>query len=457
MPSSPIRVVCETARILALALTAHAALSAASVLLISIDGMRPDYVTDADRHGLKIPSLRRFVSEGTYAGGVTGVTPTITYPSHTTLVTGVSPAQHGIYGNTKFDPLLENLGGWYWYASEIRVPTLWSAADQAGMVVASVNWPASVGAKGVRYLIPEYWRAHTPDDRKLLEALTRPEDWLQELESKLGPYTNGNDTTLEGDEVRTKYAVEILLTKKPGFMTLHLTSLDETEHETSPFSKQSNETLEALDAMLGRLIAAAFQANPDGVVAVVSDHGFVRTDHRVNLMVPFIQNGLVKLGKPAGTGAETIESWDAEPWMAGSAAIMLRQADDTVVRDRVKRMLTELAAKPENGIARVLDADEVRKTGGFPGATFLVELTPGYQFGGALSGPLITAAPSTGTHGYLPDRPEMRSSFFILGRGVAAGNKLGLIDMRQIAPTLASILRVQLPSATQPALVMSVR
>jgi predicted AlkP superfamily pyrophosphatase or phosphodiesterase len=446
------------ARALALILIANIASSAASVLLISIDGLRPDSVTHADQHGLKIPTLRKFIAEGSYAEGVTGVTPTITYPSHTTIVTGVWPTQHGILGNVKFDPLFENLGGWYWYAADIRVPTLWSASDQAGIVVASLNWPATVGAKGVRYLIPEYWRAQSPDDLKLIEALSRPEGWLQELEAKLGPYTNGNDTTLHGDEIRTKFAVEILLGKKPGFMTIHLTALDETEHETSPFSKESNEALEALDGMIGRLIAAALRDNPGGVVAVVSDHGFVRTDHRVNLMVPFIENGLMKLGKPAqGNGAPTIESWEAEPWLAGSAAIMLRRPGNAVVRDRVKQMLTELAAKPENGIARILDADEVKKTGGFSGATFLVELKPGYQFGGARSGPLVTPAPSTGTHGYLPDRPEMRSSFFILGRGTAAGKNLGLIDMRQIAPTLASILSVKLDSATQPALAISAK
>jgi predicted AlkP superfamily pyrophosphatase or phosphodiesterase len=452
-----LRALYTAARVCALILGANIVLCAASVLLISIDGLRPDSVTAADQHGLKIPNLRKFMAQGSYAEGITGVTPTITYPSHTTIVTGVWPAQHGILGNTKFDPLFENLGGWYWYASEIRAPTLWSAADQAGIIVASLNWPATVGAAGVRYLIPEYWRARTPDDRLLIEALSRPDGWLQELEAKLGPYTNGNDTTLEGDEIRTKFAVEILLSKKPGFMTIHLTALDETEHETSPFSKQSNEAFEALDAMIGRLIAAALHDNPGGVVAVVSDHGFVRTDHRVNLMIPFIENGLVKLGQPSSSGAATVQSWDAEPWLAGSAAIMLRRADDAGVRERVKQMLNQLAAKPENGIARILDADEVKKTGGFSGAAFLVELKPGYQFGSALSGPLVTPAPSTGTHGYLPDRPEMRASFFIQGRGIAAGRNLGLIDMRQIAPTLASILKVKLESATQAALEISAK
>src|SRR5215472_4095540 len=101
------------------------------LIMISIDGLRPDYVTAADTHGLKIPNLRRFLKEGTFADGVTGVIPTVTYPSHTTLITGVSPTKHGILGNTVFDPLGKNQSGWYWYAEDIKVPTLWDAAREA--------------------------------------------------------------------------------------------------------------------------------------------------------------------------------------------------------------------------------------------------------------------------------------------------------------------------------------
>src|SRR6266480_5516283 len=83
------------------------------LVLISIDGMKPDYVLDADKHGLRIPNLRRFPAEGTYASGVAGVLPTVTYPSHTTMVTGVSPTRHGIIANTSFDPFGKNLEGWF--------------------------------------------------------------------------------------------------------------------------------------------------------------------------------------------------------------------------------------------------------------------------------------------------------------------------------------------------------
>ena len=101
---------------------------APSVLMISVDGLRPDYVTAADKHGLKIPALRRFVTEGAFAEGVEGVIPTVTYPSHTTLITGVWPAKHGILSNTIFDPLRAGQSAWYWYAEDIRVPSLWDAA-----------------------------------------------------------------------------------------------------------------------------------------------------------------------------------------------------------------------------------------------------------------------------------------------------------------------------------------
>src|SRR5207245_555495 len=92
---------------------------------ISVDGLRASDVADASKHGLKVPTLRKLMAEGAYATGVKGVLPSVTYPSHTTLITGVAPAVHGISNNVVFDPYDKNNGGWYWYTSDIKVPTLW--------------------------------------------------------------------------------------------------------------------------------------------------------------------------------------------------------------------------------------------------------------------------------------------------------------------------------------------
>src|SRR5947208_16779235 len=108
------------------------------VLMVSVDGLRPDYVTAADTHGLKIPALRRFVTEGAFAEGVEGVIPTVTYPSPTTLITAVWPAKHGILSNTIFDPLRAGQSAWYWYAEDIRVPTRCHASARGGGATARV-------------------------------------------------------------------------------------------------------------------------------------------------------------------------------------------------------------------------------------------------------------------------------------------------------------------------------
>jgi hypothetical protein len=101
------------------------------------------------------------------ASAVTGVLPTVTYPSHTTLVTGVAPATHGILNNSPFDPLHRNQDGWMWYAEDIKAETLWAAARKAGFVSSSVDWPVTVGAP-IAFNIVQYWRATTEDDHKLL-------------------------------------------------------------------------------------------------------------------------------------------------------------------------------------------------------------------------------------------------------------------------------------------------
>jgi hypothetical protein len=135
------------------------------------------------------------------------------------------------------------------------------------------------------------------------------------------------------------------------------------------------------------------------------------------------------------------------------AAMMLHDPADTPTRDKVKVILDKLAADPNNGIEAIIPHDQLASLGGVPDVAFVITLKAGYSTGGALSGPLVIDTPGRGTHGYNPvTTPEMRSSFFATGLGIAHGKDLGLVDMRQIAPTLAHVLGVSLPTATQKAL-----
>ena len=425
----------------AAALLATGASVARPLLLISIDGLRPVDEIDARQRGLKLPNLQAFLTRGSYASDVRGVLPTLTYPSHTTILTGVSPNRHGIGGNLTFDPYNKNQQGWDWYASDIRVPTLWDAARAAGLSTANVHWPVSVGAP-VDWNLPQIWRAGTPDDRKLLAALATP-GLLPALEKNLGPYADGINEALDGDQNRARFMVKLLETRKPQFMTAYFASLDDMEHHSGPGSAAADRVLESIDVLVGELVAAAQRVHPDGVVAVVSDHGFASVRQDVNFYAPFIQAGLVtfKDGK--------VTDWQAMPWNdGGSAAIVLRDPADAAVQARVAALLKKLQADPRYAIASVLDHAQSVAAGGTAQASWFVLFKPGSEMGIAPGAPVDTVPGHyRGMHGYDPALPQMRSTFMLAGVGVPAGQDLGSIDMRDIAPTLAAVLGVSLPQA----------
>ncbi len=412
------------------------------LVMISVDGMRPDYITEADANGAKVPNLRRFLKEGTYAEGVVGVVPTVTYPSHTTLVTGVWPSKHGIFANTTFDPLQQNNQGWYWYTEDIRVPTLWDAAAAVGRTTASIQWPVTVGAH-ITWNIPEFWRASTPDDAKLLRAVST-RGLLEEAKAELGEYRGGIDTSAQADESRGRYTEWILEKKHPGLLTLHLSALDHIEHETGPFSAESLAVLGIIDTTIGKIRETAERLAPGrAYIAVVSDHGFVRTDTQLNLFPLFREAKLITLNEKG-----KITDWKAMPWVTGgSAAIVLKDPNDGATLAQVRELLAKVASDPANGIDRILEAEELHRRGGYSPASFFVGLKLGWRTGTTADGPVLSKTKVGGTHGGLPDLTDLRAAFFLVGPGVPAGRSLGVIDMRDVAPTLAHEVRLSLPSA----------
>jgi predicted AlkP superfamily pyrophosphatase or phosphodiesterase len=273
---------------------------------------------------------------------------------------------------------------------------------------------------------------------------------LASLEAELGPYADALNTASPNDRLRTKFAIAIIKKYKPNLMTVHLTALDHEEHVHGPFSREANEALEASDEMVGQLRDAALSADPDAIVCVVSDHGFAPVTRRLNLVAAFTQAGLIQAPGKAKTmfGTPIIESWEAMPWPAGgSAAVVLKDPQNQALVKKTGELLRQLAADPQNGIAQIVDKDELAKLGGYPTASFLVDLKPGYQADFSFSDPVTRDSTPGGTHGYLPSHPELRASFFLTGPGIARGRDLGVIDMRQIAPTLSGLLGLSLPSA----------
>jgi predicted AlkP superfamily pyrophosphatase or phosphodiesterase len=420
------------------------AATASPVLMISLDGLRPADVLEAKKRGLNLPHLTAFLKDGAYATGVRPVLPSVTYPDHTTLITGVWPAIHGIANNEVFDPYDKNLQGWYWYESDIRVQTLWDVVHDKHGVVDSVGWPVSVGATSIDYNVPEYWRAQTADDLKLIRALSTP-GLIARLEKDSGLPLGalfGQDP--QNDVGRTRYAEKLIDFTFPEFMTVHLVSLDHYQHVYGPDSPQAKSALEGLDSDVGELIAEARRVQPNVIIAVVSDHGFAPVRYQVNLGKAFVEDGLVTLDAQR----RRVTAWDAIPWNAdGSSAIVLARPDDPALKDKVATLLSTLAADPASGVGRVIDKAGIEARGGTGKASFWVDFKPGYYAGPNYTGPLVTPSTLKGTHGYFPDDKEMHATFLIEGPGIKA-KKLGEIDMRDIAPTLAKIMGVSLSTAT---------
>lgn len=428
------------------------AVCARPLLLISIDGLRPGDIAEAPQRGLAVPNLRRFLAEGAHAEGVTGILPTVTYPSHTTLLTGAAPARHGVVNNWTFDPTQSNYDGWFWYASDIRVPTLWDAARAAHLSTGNVHWPVSVGQPTIDWNLPQIWRSGHADDAKLVAALSTP-GLVPELEQAEGPYAAGIDDSVAGDETRGRFAARLIGLHHPEFLTVYLTGLDTTQHHAGPDTPEAHAVLERIDTVVGKVIEAELAAHPDADIAVVSDHGFAPVDRELNLFRAFIDAGLMRLdakGKVTG--------WDAVPWNSGgSIAVVLARRDDAALRGGVAALLDRLRADPANGIAEVIAREEIARQGGNPQADFYLNLASGTMAGNwaGSAAPLVAPSHYKGMHGYFPADPRMRSIFLVKGVGIAPNQDLGVIDMRAIAPTLAAILGVKLAAAEKSAITLN--
>jgi predicted AlkP superfamily phosphohydrolase/phosphomutase len=429
----------------------HAAEEPRALLLVSIDGLRPDYVLEAEKLGMKLPHLTGLARDGASATGVRGVLPTATYPSHTTIITGTAPARHGIVANHPFGHTVKDLDVWYYYAEDIRVPTLWDAAAAKGYVIGSVSWPVTVGATAIRWNIPEYALTRTSEDVRITRGASTP-GLMAQLEKRAGPYLTEVSDAVKRDWARTRYIVEMIRQKHTRFVTVHLAATDNQQHRHGPFSPQLKTALTEIDAMVGEMRDAIRAEDARAAVCIVSDHGFAPVSKVLWLDAEFVRAGLITLKTKETTVEKSgVADWVARPWHAGgSAAIILKEPENPEARAKVKTLLDRLSADPANGVAAILDEAQIRELGGDPRASFWVTMRAGWMVSATLQPSIVSVVSARGAHGHMPTLPEVAATFIIAGEGIARGRNLGSIDMRSIAPTLAQLMGVPFPSAEVP-------
>ena len=378
------------------------------LFLLSVDGLDWRYLRDRDAMALKIPNFRKIMARSLVADGVTGVWPTVTWPSHTSMLTGVPPDIHGILANAGGppDPALS-----YWSFIKIKAPTLTQCLATQGKTIGAVNWPVTVNAP-INWNLPEVYARRSGDSSDMETVDKFGTAGLVAEVTKADPSFNEEWLDDRARAIATEY---ILKTKKPDLMLLHLAELDSQQHEEGPFTPHDRAVIERSDALIGDILKVLPK---DYDLALVSDHGFEALDHMAALKVMAAADGI--------SGPITI------------AAGMVSTSDQTVAG-----WLRGLSGKGDVG--REIAHDElVKYAPNSASAVAAFEPMPHVMFSNAASGDAHPKPGEKGNHGFWPTRPDYHSIFLLSGPGVKPG-KLPTIEMVSLESLLQAALEIHCP------------
>jgi predicted AlkP superfamily pyrophosphatase or phosphodiesterase len=359
-----------------------------TVILISIDGFRHDYL---DR--INAPALRAVAAEGTRADALIPQFPTLTFPNHYAIATGLLPAHNGIVGNVMYD---ENLATKFtmhdhsqvidgrWWGGE----PIWVTAEKQGQKSATMFWPGSEAKiEGVRpsYCVP-YDQA-MPGARRVEQVL----EWID----------------LPADQ-------------RPTLLTLYFEGVDTAGHEYGPKSKQVRRAVLDVDASIRQLLSGLKQRSllEKVNVVIVSDHGMAETScKRVIDLQSMIDKG-VRVGESGAILTLYGDNKDMETMFEKLQGI----AHLTVYRDSETPLRWAYSGNPRIGKI-IAVADE------------------GWT--------IRTSAPSTqpksctgGKHGYDNQLPDLQGVFLARGPAFRTGGRIPAFDNIDIYDLVAHLLNL---------------
>jgi predicted AlkP superfamily pyrophosphatase or phosphodiesterase len=427
----------------------RAASPAAHVVLVTIDGMRGDYLADADRYRLNIPNLRRLMREGSFSGRTISVFPTLTGTAHTSIVTGVSAAKHGILGNNRFDPSTwvyrpDNPDNYdaqpaYREYADIKVGTLWSAARAKGLETAAIGWPQTAGAP-INYRVDVLMAATGAESHARTTRSASP-GWLDAIEQTLGP-VEAVDLRMV-DHVKALVAVQTLKQFHPALLAVHFTLTDAAQHANGPGTPAAIAALEETDQNIGELLAGITASGLAGTTTLIvtGDHGFLPMHTELAINLPLVDAGLIT------RGADGHPAWTAmiAP-NRGLGSLYVQNKADAATIARARQALEHYAALYPRRF-RIVERAELDQFGADANAVLGVEPTPGYVLDGRLAAPFAQPHSRAAGHGYRPDTPGMETGFIAYGAGIRSGWVLPVTNTIDVAPTIAEILGLTLPDA----------
>jgi len=408
----------------------------AYVVIISIDGFPADALWD-DRFPL--PAIRSLANEGVWSTSLIPSTPTVTWPNHTTLVTGVFADKHGVLTNGRFVRTHSGVGR---YSNLDRSgltshPAIFDVAYEAGLVTADVNWPVTRNAETLHFSLPDAPAAIRHTTPQLLEELLETGILKDDTEM-----TFRSGTILNRDEIWTATAEHLILKHQPNLLLFHLLNVDSTHHQFGEGTHPGFTALTLADAHVKRILDALDEAGIRERTAIflVSDHGFMNVTREVHPNILLKQHGLIKTDENGSVTEARVYAVSN-----GGSAMVFGLNTETKEEDLEKAYSIFSGAE---GISDVLRPDEYHQFGlpqpeeNSSMGDLLLNASQHFSFGNAITGDshITEHERDRGTHGYLSDVPEMKTIFVASGYGIRSGIELGEIDNRSIAPTAAQIL-----------------
>jgi predicted AlkP superfamily pyrophosphatase or phosphodiesterase len=318
-----------------------------TVVVISLDGF-PAYALEDPR--LPIPTLRKLAREGTVAASMQPINPTVTWPNHTAMVTGVDASEHHVLFNGLLThsekgarPTIEP-----WRDKElmVHVPTIYDIAYLAGLTTAQVDCVAIYRAKTINWQFPELPDSNGAIERELIAAGMVTPEQLRTFEDSSQAWQ---------DEIWTAAAEHILEKYKPNLLLFHLLTLDDTNHAYGPMSPASFTAMAFLDDRVKQIVDVLHRTGlrRRATVIIVSDHGSRTIKHKIHPNALLRERGFLSQGQGKPNG---------DAWVVAEGGTAMVYATNSDHKVEVVSELRRAFASAE-GVDRVYGVEELPKIG----------------------------------------------------------------------------------------------
>ncbi len=375
------------------------------------------------------------------------VYPTITYPCHTTMRTGVYPDRHGIVNNEQ-NTLCEKSSQWVLFNESVKVPDLFDAAKKKGLTTAAVFWPVTGNHPSIDYLVNEYWPQSEGETTRecFIHSGSSPEVMEKAVDKNLHMLVNRVHPYC--DAFINACACAIIREFKPNLLMVHPANIDAYRHNTGLFSPLVTHGLHEIDLWLGEILKAVRDAGieEETDIVITSDHGQLNICRTISPNVILADHGLITVTEEGG-----IRDFQAFiKSTALSAQVYLKDPADKAVYEKTYSLLKHMCGEGIYGISRVYTAEEAEKEEHLAGDFSFVLESDGYSsFTNDWVRPIVRSKDITdyrfgnATHGHHPDKGP-QPTFLAFGprfRPGVAVEKGSLVDQ---APTFARVLGLDL-------------